>query len=119
MSDVITVLRELDAAATELDDQSTKLWALGVELDPVQIEYDEFLGAYVEGLWQQTVENGTRFPSEDVRTRLAHRAMPPELLGRFTALHAQRKRIEKRIEHLRMVVAAKRSILSAQGQVPF
>jgi predicted nucleic acid-binding Zn-ribbon protein len=114
VSDPIQVLRELNDAANELDSRSQELWRVQLELTKVQTEYDEEIGAFVERLWKEFEKTGKRIPSEDIRTRLAHREMDPELLGRYIGLQAQRKRLEARIDHLRTVVGGKRSVLSAQ-----
>lgn len=111
--DPVTIMAELDEATLELNDLSGKLADLERALTPVELEVEEFMAAHEEGLWTQHTEHGAKFPPERLRERLAHRAMSPELLGRYSALIASRKRMEKRIASLGKVVNAKQSILSA------
>lgn len=113
MTDPGTVLVALDDHAAELDQLSKALADTERKLEPVTREYEEFMSAYEEGLWDRHVEGGEKFPAESLRTRMGHRAMPPELLGRYTSLMGSRKRIEKRVSTLKAIVEAKRSILSA------
>ena len=112
LTDPTTVLGDLDLHAHELDDLSKDLAGVERKLVSVNDEYEAFMGAFEEGLWERHLE-GEKFPPEALRTRMGHRAMDPELLGRYVALTSSRKRMEKRIGTLKAVVDAKRSILSA------
>jgi hypothetical protein len=111
--DPITVIRQLDDAAIELDELSKGLAICMMELEPVEARYEEFMGAFEEGLWQRHVQDGEKFPPEALRTRMGHRAMPPDLLGSYSALRARRKRLEQRIQTLRAATEARRSVISA------
>lgn len=111
--DPVTIMAELDNAAEELNDLSGALADLERKLTPVEMEVEEFEAAHEEGLWTRHVDDGEKFPPEKLRARLAHRAMDADLLGRYSALIASRKRMEKRISSLKAVVNAKQSILSA------
>jgi hypothetical protein len=113
MTDPGHVLNDLYAHAAELDDLSKNLSEVERRLKVATDEYEEFMGAYEEGLWNRHVQDGEKFPAEALRARMGHRAMPPELLGKYTGLMSQRRRMEKRISALKAIVEAKRSVLSA------
>lgn len=113
MIDPMAVTQDLDGYARELDRISKEMDAVADQLRPVDDEYEAFMGAYEEGLWNRHVEDGEKFPPEALRTRMGRRAMSPELLGRYTRLVADRKRMEKRVSSLKAIVDAKRSVLSA------
>jgi hypothetical protein len=112
-TDPVTIMAELDQATEELNQLSGALAELERKLTPVEMEVEEFMAAHEEGLWTRHTEDGEKFPPEALRTRLAHRAMDANLLGRYSALLASRRRMEKRISSLKAVVNAKQSILSA------
>lgn len=109
----VAVMTRLDEHAIEMDRLSKQLAEVERQLEPVTLEYEEFVGAYEEGLWDRHVQDGAKLPAEALRKRMAHRAMPPELLGRFTALSNSRKRMEQRIASLKTEISAQQSILSA------
>ena len=71
------------------------------------------MDTYITGLWAKHIEDGAKLPSEEIRLRLARKDMPPKLLGEYTDLKAQRKRLENRIRDIKTQVEAQRSILSA------
>jgi hypothetical protein len=112
MTDPLVVLQSLDEHAQELDMLSKRLGHVETELEPITLEYEAFMGSYEEGLWEQHVA-GAKLPSEAIRTRMAHRAMGADLLGAYMHLISERRRIEKRIQALKAIIDAKRSILSA------
>jgi hypothetical protein len=112
-TDPVSIIAELDLATTELNDLSAKLAELERALTPVELQVEEFCAAHEEGLWTRHVEGGEKFPPEALRVRLAHREMDAALLGRWSALVASRRRMEKRIASLKAVASAKQSILSA------
>ena len=111
--DPVATLEELNGLANELDELSKNLAEVERRLVPVQSEYEDSFGAFEEGLWQQHVELGAKFPAEALRQRLFHRSMDPEKLGRYVGLMAQRKRMQQRESSLKASIGAKRSILSA------
>jgi hypothetical protein len=111
--DPVTIMAELDNATCELNDLSRALAELERKLTPVELEVEEFCAAHEEGLWYRHINDGAKFPPEALRARLAHREMDADLLGRWSALIASRKRMEKRISSLKAVVNAKQSILGA------
>ena len=113
MSDVAECIARLRESADELDALSRKLHISEVELEPTEREYRTFVDNFEVGLWKQHQDEGAKLPSEALRVKLAERAMPPELLGRYVGLVMARKRVEKRIRDLRSTVDAQRSILSA------
>lgn len=104
----------LNELAQELDLLSRGLLQVERELEPVAEEYQRFVDDFEIGLYtRSTEENDFKLPSEALRLKLAHRAMPPELYGRHRALLAQRERGMDRIRAVRAQVEAQRSILSA------
>ena len=113
MSDPVSVMGRLDQLAAELDELSRNLAEVERRLVPTEAEYEEFMASFEEGLWQKHVQDGEKLPPEKLRERMAHRAMPAELLGRYTALVSQRRRIRDRVGSVKAVVDAQRSILSA------
>ena len=113
MIDPIDVMIKLDAQASELDRLSKDLADVERRLEPVTMAYEDFIGSFEEGLWNRHVDQGDKLPSEALRLRMAHRAMPTDLLGRYSSLIASRKRMEKRIGSLKSEISARQSILSA------
>lgn len=111
--DPLTVLTDLDGHARELDRLSKELARVEEDLEPVEREHETFRTAFEAGLWQRHVEAGEKFPAEALRLRMAHQAMPPEVLGRWVELMGSRRRLTQRISTLKSVVDAKRSVLSA------
>lgn len=115
MTEPLQVLHQLNDHAEELNGLSLKLAELERNLAPVEMEYEEFIAAYEEGLWDQHV-HGAKLPPALLRERMARRAMSPDLLGRYMGLVNSRKRMEQRIASLKKTIEAKRSILSAQKE---
>lgn len=103
----------LDGIAREMDALSASLAKLEREYEPVERAYEDFLSDYETGLWAQHVDNGAKFPPEKLRVQLAHRAMDPNLYGKYFAYTKSRKRMDKRISALKAAADAQRSILSA------
>lgn len=114
MSDPASAMKVLSEYATELDTLSKNLTDLERSLEPVENEVRVFTDDFELGLYTRSTEDdGFRLPSEALREKLARRAMPPDLYGRHAALLASRDRMLKRIGHLKLLVEAQRSILSA------
>ena len=113
MSTPAEAMAVLNQYATELHGLSRKLAEVEQEFAPVQEEYESFLDEFETGLWFRHETEGAKLPSEAMRIRLAHRAMKPELLGRYVGLTNQRGRLRKRISDVKVSVEAQRSILSA------
>lgn len=110
-SEAIERLQEL---SSEMDSHAGMLARVERDLEPVARDYEDFVAAHEIGLYEKsTNEAEFRLPSEALRVKLAHRDMPAELYGRFRALTASRRRLEKRIGTLKVSVDAQRSILSA------
>ncbi len=103
-------MARLDSYAIELDDLSKKLSDVERKLEPAEQEYEAFIDDFYVGLW---ADKEQKLPGEDMRLRLARHAMPPELLGRYSALLHSRKRMEKRVSSIKASIDALRSILSA------
>ena len=113
MIDPIMVMGDLDGYARELDTLSKELADVEDRLRPATLRYEKFMGDFEAGLWEAHVQDGDKFPREELCVRLAHRAMPPDVWGSYANLIAERKRMEKRIGSLKAIVDAKRSVLSA------
>src|SRR5207245_9194628 len=105
-------MASLDAASRELDALSRKLADVERRLEPAENAYEAFLDEFSEGLWTAHRDDGAKMPGEDLRLRLARRAMPSEVLGAYAALLHSRKRLERRIQALKASVSAQQSILS-------
>jgi hypothetical protein len=118
MSDPVEVRAKLDEYAQELDRQSRELGQVEQTLGGannvvgVETQYEKWIDDFEVGLWQAH-QDGAKLPGVEMRGRLARKQMPPELLGNYVTLIAQRKRLEKRIGTLKVMVDAQRSILSA------
>lgn len=112
MLDAIDVLHALNNQAAQLDASAAELERVEDALRPVTLEYEDFMGAFEEGLWQAHVA-GAKLPSEALRARMAHRAMDPALLGSYTALTSKRRQLKERIAAQKDSLGARRSILSA------
>ena len=115
-ADPIIVIGKLQMMAQELDDLSSKLVEIERKLEPAEDAYEKFVDAYYEGLWIKHMRDGDKFPGEDMRIRLARRAMPVEVLGQYAGLVASRKRLQARIAAVKASVSAQQSILSCLKQ---
>lgn len=111
--DPATVMRELDGLATENSDIGAKLAQVQRAFEPIEDEYDTFVTDFEVGLWAQHCNGDAKWPSAEMRERLARQAMPPELYGRFTAHKKSIDRMERRLRSIKTSIEAKRSILSA------
>jgi len=107
------IMADLHAKAGELEQLSVALHGVMTQLEPVEADVQRFIADFEIGLWTAHVDDGAKLPARDLRVQLAHRAMSPELYGRFHALAATRDRLVKRISALRTSVEASRSLLSA------
>lgn len=105
-------LSVLDGIRQEMDSLSISLHKVEQQLDPLSVQYEQFISDFEIGLWEQHVDGG-KLPPATLRVQMAHRAMPPELYGRYTALAASSKRMQKRISTLKAQAEAQRSVLSA------
>jgi hypothetical protein len=112
---VLTAKLRLSELAEELDSLSRELQQIEEDLEPVDDAYQAFVTDFEVGLWVRSEnEDGFRLPSADMRRKLAHRGMPPELLGKHRGLTLSRERTMQRIAALKRQVDAQRSILSAE-----
>jgi predicted RNase H-like nuclease (RuvC/YqgF family) len=107
------VMVRLDALACELDGLSKALAETERALEPLEARYEEFVGDWEVSLWEEVNVSEIRWPPERLRLRMAHRAISAELLGSLNAAQAKRKRLEKRIGAIKVLVDSQRSILSA------
>jgi predicted RNase H-like nuclease (RuvC/YqgF family) len=107
------VMARLDSLAGELDGLSKALTQTERELEPLEVRYEEFVGDWEASLWEESKISETKWPPETLRSRMAHRAISSELLGSMNAAQAKRRRLEKRISTIRVLVDSQRSILSA------
>ncbi len=114
MSEARQAMNKLAEFADELDRLSKAQAEVSRRLEPADTEYEQFITDFEVGLWNK-VEGGhlSKLPSEAMRTRLAHKEISPELLGRREGLRQSRERITRRISDLKQMVDAQRSILSA------
>jgi len=104
---------KLDRLAEEVGKLSNLLAQVNRELEPVAEEYQKFCDDHDIGLYHRSqTEDGFKLPSAEMRQKLANRAMPVELYGRYTALTHSRARLIKAISDTRLRVEAQRSILS-------
>lgn len=105
---------KLDELAAEVGRLSGYLAEVNRQLEPVAEEYQKFVDEHDIGLYHRSqTEDGFRLPSADMRQKLANRAMPLELYGRYTMLTQKRARLVKAISDTKVQVEAQRSILSA------
>lgn len=107
------VMAKLDALAGELDTRSKDLAETERILEPLEAQYEEWVGDWEANLWEECTVSETKWPPEKLRLRMAHRAMDSALLGAVNAGQAKRKRLEKRIGAIKVLVDAQRSVLSA------
>jgi hypothetical protein len=107
------VMATLDAMSQELNSLADGLASVARQLEPVQIEVDEYIADFEIGLWEKHTEQGCKLPAAALRIKMAHRSMKPELYGRYVALVHSRDRMVKRISTLKTSVEAQRSLLSA------
>lgn len=103
----------LMAAARDLDELSRFLLKVEQELAPIEVELHEWEEATHASAWELHM-GGEKLPSEAVRLAMAHRSFDREKYQRYLTLKAQRARGKQRIADLREIVAAHRSIVSAE-----
>lgn len=113
MSTPAESMQRLAAKARELGELSDALAGVNRKLEPVERDYTAFVDDFEIGLWKKHEDEDAKFPSAAMRLKLAHKAMDPELLGRYVGLTKSRERLVKRISDIRVEVDAERSILSA------
>jgi predicted nucleic acid-binding Zn-ribbon protein len=104
---------KLQKLSRELGSLSTTLAQVNQALEPVGEEYEKFLDDFETGLWFKHETEGAKLPPKDMRIRLAHKAMSPELLGQYHGLTNKRDRLRKAISDKKADVDAWRSMLSA------
>ena len=105
----------LMAAARELDELSKGLLKVEQELAPIEVELHEWEEATHASAWELHVgDDAMKLPSEAIRLAQAHRSFDRVKYQRFLTLKAQRARGKQRIADLREIVAAHRSIVSAE-----
>jgi hypothetical protein len=107
---------EIQEMKRELNKLALGMAHVARELEPVEKEYEKFVDDFEIGLWTKHVENGDKLPSEKLRRQLAHRAMPPELYGRYFALVHSRDRMVKRVSSLKVTINAAQSLLGAMKE---
>lgn len=105
-------LSVLDGIRQEMDLLSVGLAKTARDFQPIAEEYEKFMADHELGLWEASVD-GAKLPPKPIRERLAHRDMPPELYGKYTALKASIDRMIARISTLKHEANAQRSVLSA------
>jgi hypothetical protein len=113
MSTPAEAMAELQKLSNELGTLASLLAVVNQKLEPVQVEYEQFLDDFETGLWFKHETQDAKLPSEKMRMRLAHKQMKPELLGQYRGLMDQRDRLRKAISDKKALVDAWRSMLSA------
>jgi hypothetical protein len=111
--DVSTCILRLDGIASELDGLSKDLAGVERRLEPLQRAYDDEFADFEAGMFDAWEKGDGKWPGEDTRERLFRRTLPADDRARYDALHASRKRMEKRIGTLKAAADAQRSVLSA------
>lgn len=114
MSDPASVMVRLDELAHGLDTLSKELWKTEADRALAQDAYDDFIDDYLAGLAERADQEGKRLPGDkDTRLSMAHRAMPPEVLGNYRKHTREAEKLRRRIADVKAQVDAQRSILSA------
>lgn len=111
--DVIGARSKLNDLAGSLDRWSRALAQTSRDLEPVEAKYRSFVDDHELGLLKKSEDEDYKLPSAGLRLKLAHRAMDPELLGRYMGLTTARERQIQRLRDLKAEIEAQRSILSA------
>ena len=99
--------------ADELDKKSKELLVIETELQDLEPRYEDALETYVADLWDECVRDEKKFPPQDVRNAMAHKAMDPTLRLDYRTRIRRRAKAKSRLSDLREIVAAQRSIVSA------
>jgi septal ring factor EnvC (AmiA/AmiB activator) len=115
MSDVAEARQKLIEYADELDKLSKDLADVQRRLEPIETFYNDSIDDYIASLFERWESGESKWPSDDVRMKLARRAMDREVRDQYDALCASRDRMRKRISDLKSSVEAQRSVLSALG----
>lgn len=113
MSTVAEAMQRLDDLSSDLGKLAHTLADVNRALEPVEQEYEQFLDDFETGLWFKHETQDAKLPPKDMRIRLAHKAMKPELLGQYRGLTNKRDRLRKAISDKKADVDAWRSMLSA------
>lgn len=113
MSTPAEAMAELQQLSRDIGALGTKLAQVNQALEPVQEQYEQFLDDFETGLWFKHETQGAKLPPADMRIRLAHKAMSPELLGQYHGLTNKRDRLRRAISDKKALVDAWRSMLSA------
>lgn len=100
-------------AADELDRKSKELLGIETELQDLEPRYEDALETFIADLWDLSIRDGSKFPPQDVRNAMAHKAMDPTLRLGYRTLIRRRQKAKSRLSDLREIVAAQRSIVSA------
>lgn len=107
------IMADLDRQQHELNNLAENLASLARQLEPIEAEYTKFMDDHEIGLWERHVNDDAKLPAAKLRIQLAHRAMSPDLYGRYFALVKSRDRMVKRIASLKVTIDVQRSLLSA------
>jgi hypothetical protein len=100
--------------ARELDDLSRSLLTIEKELAALEVRMTVWEEDTHAAMWQKHMEDGDKLPPETIRIALAHQSFPAVDRQRLLTLKAARGRAKARISDLREIVAAHRSIVSAE-----
>ena len=97
----------------ELDDLSKSLLTTEKELAQLEVDLTGHVEDFQVSLWEDHMD-GEKLPPAEIRLALAHKAFDRDRLNRLRSLKAGRNRAKARLSDLREVVAAHRSIVSAE-----
>lgn len=106
-------MAELQDLAGELDKRTREQAHVERQLEPLDAFYEEALDDFEVACWDEHVKNEAKLPSAEMRERLARRTMPDRILSERSAMAARRRRLERRVKALGVLIDAKRSALSA------
>lgn len=113
MTHVAGEIDVLEGYAKRLDELSKAQTDLLSQLEPIEARYEQGLASHERETWLSHVQNGKQFPSERVRLAFYQVELDRDFLDTYVTLKAQSRRIEKQISHLKALIDARRSILSA------
>jgi len=113
MTTPLEALERLDKLADKLGRLAALLAQCEEELAPVEEKYQRFVDEFDTGLWFRHVSEGAKLPSAELRCKLAHQEMSPELLGQRVGLLNARVRLKDQIKIKAQEIDAWRSVLSA------
>ena len=113
MTSVAEEIQILTGYANRLDELSKLQTELLRELEPVSFLLEQALLLYEATVWKAHMNENKKLPPKGVREALGHQQVDPSVISRYTRLTNDSHRVEKEISHLKALIDARRSILSA------